>query len=152
MIFYQFAHPVYSIIFKAFMTSRTTDLSSAFVDWRAKNNMSVLKGLGAIASVSGWKAQIRKIARERGLDDLAVAGPGGSTASPPKPKPTTSHGKASKTQPQSLSTPPTPTPTTSPAKLAAGLALGNQTMLSHPDVLFGRPTKKLVVESARGMS
>jgi hypothetical protein len=54
-----------------FLSSRTTDISVNFVDWRIKENMPELKGLGAIASVSGWKAQVRKFAKEMGLQDLA---------------------------------------------------------------------------------
>ena len=130
------------------MTSRTTDLSSAFVEWRAKNNMTVLKGLGAIASVSGWKAQIRKMAKERGLDELAAAGPGGST-SPPKARPLFDQVKGPTPQTETVATPSKSTSLNS--TLITGVMLGNQEVLSHPDVLFGRPSKKLVVESARGM-
>jgi hypothetical protein len=54
-----------------FLSSRTTDISVNFVDWRIKEDMPELKGLGAIASVSGWKAQVRKFAKEMGLEDLA---------------------------------------------------------------------------------
>jgi hypothetical protein len=54
-----------------FLSSRTTDISVIFVDWRIKEDMPELKGLGAIASVSGWKAQVRKFAKEMGLEDLA---------------------------------------------------------------------------------
>jgi hypothetical protein len=111
--------------------------------------MSVLKGLGAIASVSGWKAQIRKMAKERGLDELAVAGPGGPTTAP-KPKASPEQDKTPKIKPeQPVSTPAKTTP--SNQKLGMGIAC-NQTVLSYPDVLFGRPSKKLVVESARGKS
>lgn len=134
----------------AFMTSRTTDLSSAFVEFRAKHNMSVLKGQGSIASVSGWKANIRKIAKERGLEDLA-------NAAPPIPAP------SPKQKPKSAADPPTKVPSSpklkqapvSPLKKFASsprLATGtpeSKVLLSHPDVLFGRPSKKLVVESAR---
>lgn len=121
------------------------DLSSAFVEWRAKHNMSILKGLGAIASVSGWKAQVRKMAKERGDVALAELGPGGVTVSP-KAKPISED--AQKVQSELVSTPVKTTPT---KPKPAARVLGNQTVLSCPDVLFGRPSKKLVVESARGM-
>lgn len=50
-----------------FLSRRTADLANSFIKWRAKNGMSVLKGTGAIASVSAWKTSVRNIMKERGL-------------------------------------------------------------------------------------
>jgi hypothetical protein len=60
-----------------FLSTRTTDIADAFVKYRDTRNMPVLKGQGAIASVSGWKAQCRRAAKEIGMDDLAVLEPKG---------------------------------------------------------------------------
>lgn len=54
-----------------FLTSRTTDIATEFVQFRIKESMPELKGLGAIASVSGWKAQVRKFAKELGQGEVA---------------------------------------------------------------------------------
>jgi hypothetical protein len=47
--------------------------------------MEVLKGLGATASVSGWKSQVRKAARSVGLADVAALNPYGSGSASPVP-------------------------------------------------------------------
>ncbi|CAB9516665.1 expressed unknown protein [Seminavis robusta] len=137
---------------EAFMHSRTTDLSAAFVEWRAKHNMSVLKGLGAIASVSGWKAQVRKMAKERGLEELAQAGPGG----PSQVTPSTVQTKT-KEEPKVKATTKKPTPQVKPEAKPPGsktsskaiIKMSSKKVLSFPEILFGKPTKKLVVESSR---
>ena len=54
-----------------FLSARTTDIANSFVKWRVQEGKPELKGLGAIASVSGWKATCRKAAAEMGLDDIA---------------------------------------------------------------------------------
>ena len=124
---------------EAFMTSRTTDLSSAFVEWRAKHEMSVLKGLGAIASVSGWKAQVRKIARDRGLHDLALMAPGGPTGvAAPSPS----------RKPKPVATKPKVNAVSSLENKLVGVS---KTRITRPDVLFGKSTHRVVVESTRGM-
>ena len=66
---------------ESMLSSRTTDLANAFVQWRLSNGMPELKGLGAIASVSGWKAMCRKAARDLGLHDVASLEPGNRLAS-----------------------------------------------------------------------
>jgi hypothetical protein len=53
------------------LSSRTADIAVNFADWRIKENMPELKGNGASATVSTWKAQVRKLAEEMGLEDLA---------------------------------------------------------------------------------
>jgi len=62
------------------LTTRTTDISNEFIKWRTDQGMSELKGLGAIASVSGWKASIRKVANNLGKDGLAVLEPKNKTS------------------------------------------------------------------------
>ena len=54
-----------------FLSSRTTDIANEFVKFRILKGMPELKGLGAIASVSGWKAQCRKVAKKMGMNDVA---------------------------------------------------------------------------------
>lgn len=50
-----------------FLSSRSTDVAEKFKAWRIAERKTELKGLGAIASVSGWKATVRKRAKELGL-------------------------------------------------------------------------------------
>lgn len=50
-----------------FLSSRSTDVAVEFKDWRVAEGKPELKGLGAIASVSGWKATVRKRAKDMGL-------------------------------------------------------------------------------------
>ena len=71
---------------EAFLSTRTTDIANAFITYREQQKMAVLKGLGAVASVSGWKAQVRKAAKVAGLDDIAVLEPG-DKARVPAPEP-----------------------------------------------------------------
>ncbi|KAL3923614.1 MAG: hypothetical protein SGILL_001557, partial [Bacillariaceae sp.] len=54
-----------------FLSTRTTDIANAFIIWREEKRMSELKGLGAVASVSGWKKLVRNKAAELGDEDLA---------------------------------------------------------------------------------
>jgi hypothetical protein len=68
-----------------FLQTRTTDIANAFVVWREMHKMEVLKGLGATASVSGWKSQVRKVARSVGLADVAALHPYPSGSAPPVP-------------------------------------------------------------------
>ena len=52
---------------------RSSDLASALVKWRPKNGLPVLKGTfrsGPVATISGYRGQIRRIVAERGLDPL----------------------------------------------------------------------------------
>ena len=65
---------------ESFLSARTTDIANAFIKWREERNLPVLKGLGAVASVSGWKALVRKAAKHVGKEDIAALNPGsGST-------------------------------------------------------------------------
>jgi len=51
----------------AFLTTRTTDIAQDFIKWRAAIGLAELKGIGAISSVSSWKAVVRNKAKELGL-------------------------------------------------------------------------------------
>jgi hypothetical protein len=62
-----------------FLSSRTTDIANEFVTFRVNEGMPELKGLGAIASVSGWKAACRKAAKEMGMSDVADLEPSNKT-------------------------------------------------------------------------
>lgn len=55
---------------EAFLASKTTEVANEFIKYREENNMPALKGLGAVASVSGWKALVRKAAKDSGQGDL----------------------------------------------------------------------------------
>jgi hypothetical protein len=48
--------------------------------------MTVLKGLGAVASVSGWKAQVRKAAINVGKEEIASLNVRSNTAPAPQTK------------------------------------------------------------------
>lgn len=63
-----------------FLSTRTTDIASEFVKWRVQEGKPELKGLGSIASVSGWKATCRKAASEMGLPEIAALEPEGKSA------------------------------------------------------------------------
>lgn len=58
-----------------FLATKTSTMSMAYVTWREKENMPPLKGYGAIATVSGWKAQVRKAALDAGEHSLAATEP-----------------------------------------------------------------------------
>lgn len=58
-----------------FLSTRTTDIATEFVKWRVREGKPELKGLGAIASVSGWKAMCRRMAKDIGQDALAELEP-----------------------------------------------------------------------------
>ena len=58
-----------------FLSARTTDIANEFILWRQQRDMTELKGLGAIASVSGWKAIVRKAANSAGMDGIAKLAP-----------------------------------------------------------------------------
>ncbi len=54
-----------------FLETRTTDIANAFVEWRVDKGMPTLKGLGAVASISGWKKLVRTKAASLGNSNLA---------------------------------------------------------------------------------
>ena len=65
---------------EAFLKTRTTDIAQVFVEFRQREGMPDLKGLGAIASVSGWKANVRKAAKDLGKNDIVVMEPENKTS------------------------------------------------------------------------
>ena len=50
-----------------FLTTRSSELAINFVPWRRSMGKPELKGMGSIASISGWKSSVRKKAKEMGL-------------------------------------------------------------------------------------
>ena len=52
---------------KDFLKTRSSELAVHFVPWRRSMGKPDLKGMGSIASISGWKSQVRKKAKEMGL-------------------------------------------------------------------------------------
>mmetsp|Transcript_45752 Transcript_45752/g.51198 ORF Transcript_45752/g.51198 Transcript_45752/m.51198 type:complete len:1783 (+) Transcript_45752:215-5563(+) len=54
-----------------FLATRTTDIANAFINYREDKGMPSLKGLGAVASISGWKKLVRNKAVLNG--DLTLA-------------------------------------------------------------------------------
>jgi hypothetical protein len=117
-----------------FLSSRTTDISVNFVDWRIKENMPELKGLGAIASVSGWKAQVRKFAKEMGLQDLADMEPA-NKASWGKEAREVSRTSPKEAPRKKIRTKPPPSKGHAP---------------SHEDVLFGNSRHTFAVQDESG--
>jgi hypothetical protein len=63
-----------------FLSTRTTDIGNEFVRWRKAERKPKLKSQGEIASVSGWKALVRKQAKEMGLRELSGLEPGFSAS------------------------------------------------------------------------
>lgn len=118
-----------------FLSSRTTDISVNFVHWRIKENMPELKGLGAIASVSGWKAQVRKFAKEMGLEQVADMEPA-NKASWGKEAREASRKEAREASPRRrIRTKPT---------------APSAHTLSHEDVLFGNSRRIFAVQDESG--
>ena len=112
-----------------FLSTRTTEIAAEFVKFRKKHGMPELKGLGSIASVSGWKANCRRFARAMGREEIASLEPDEKNASTPKrPVPM----KAAIIQ--SLESP-----------------IPSATM-THPGVLFGKSRRMFAVQGESGMS
>jgi hypothetical protein len=68
------------------LSRKSSSISNAYIDWRAENNIPPLKGYGSIATVSGWKTQVRKFLSEHGVDISSIEVP--RVESPPVPEPT----------------------------------------------------------------
>jgi hypothetical protein len=68
------------------LSTRTCDIAENLIKWREMKNLPELKGLGATASVSGWKALVRKTAEEMGQKGLAELEPDGFSKPRAKPK------------------------------------------------------------------
>jgi hypothetical protein len=112
-----------------FLSARTTDIANEFIKWREERTMSVLKGLGAVASVSGWKAQVRKAAMISGNEDVASLNPNA------KATPTTTPATVRKS-PEKKAKPSVP-------KIPEVKDSSDQT------VLFGMPRKKFAVHGGK---
>ena len=56
---------------REFLSTKTTLAASLYEVWRVKEGLPLLKGYGSIATISSWKAQIRKAAKALGDDELA---------------------------------------------------------------------------------
>lgn len=125
---------------KEFLSTRTTDISNEFVRWREEQGKPELKGLGAIASVSGWKAACRKAATDMGLHDIAALEPDS------KPIPQTSKG-ATRSKPRSTATKPPPASTMTP-----NLPLHDESLLSSGDDLAGKSRIEFAVQNPQGKS
>jgi len=75
---------------ESFLAAKTKDLAEALVKYREDNNMPPLKGLGSVASISGWKALVRSAAKKVGQHDLVTLNAGrnaGIKLAPRKAKP-----------------------------------------------------------------
>lgn len=110
-----------------FLSTRTTEIAAEFVKFRKKEGMAELKGLGSIASVSGWKANCRRFARAMGREDIAnLEPPEKSQSSSKRPVPM----KAAIIQSTE-----TPTPSST---------------VTHPGVLFGKSRRMFAVQGESG--
>ncbi len=61
---------------ESFLAAKTKNLAESFTIYREKNGMAPLKGLGSVASISGWKAIVRKAAKDAGQDRLVTLNAG----------------------------------------------------------------------------
>lgn len=119
---------------EVFLTTRTTDIAGDFVQFRINENMPELKGLGAIASVSGWKAQVRKFAIDMGKEEVADLEPADKASWGKEARQANAYKtKDSKEASRRRKVPPT----------------SSIQSLSHNDVLFG---KSRVVFAVQGVS
>lgn len=110
-----------------FLSTRTTEIAAEFVKFRKKHGMPELKGLGSIASVSGWKANCRRFARAMGREDIASLEPAEKSSTTPK-RPV-------------------------PMKAAIIQSLENpipSAPMTHPGVLFGKSRRMFAVQGESG--
>jgi hypothetical protein len=114
-----------------FLASRTTDVANKFITYREDRKMAILKGLGAVASISGWKALVRKAAKDTGNADLAALNAGRNAGIKLQRKSNTS--ERTKTKPAALEKP------TIKEKSDRG-------------VLFGLPKKEFSVLGGKSLS
>ena len=116
---------------ETFLTTRTTEIASEFVNFRKREGMPELKGLGSIASVSGWKANCRRFARAMGREDIAVLEPADKDKS---------------TTPSKRTTPMKATIVRSSESSASSSAI------TMPGVLFGKSRRMFAVQGESGTS
>jgi hypothetical protein len=118
-----------------FLSARTTHIANEFVQFRTKEGMPDLKGLGAIASVSGWKAQCRKVAREMGLDAIGNIEPDAkSQVTPTLAAPNVASSKPNDYIDASMKRLPE-----------------TKNLPFHPDVIFGAPRQPFSVQATQAM-
>eukprot|EP00977_Amphora_coffeiformis_P014830 scaffold4231_cov110-Amphora_coffeaeformis.AAC.1 len=106
-----------------FLSTRTTEIAAEFVKFRKKHGMPELKGLGSIASVSGWKANCRRFARAMGREDIASLEP----------------------EEKNSSTPKRPVPMKAAIIQSLESPVPSATM-THPSVLFGKSRRMFAVQ------
>jgi hypothetical protein len=116
-----------------FLTTRTTDIATAFVAFRQSEGMPELKGLGAIASVSGWKANVRKAAKDMGQDEIVIMEPDNKSSWGPH-----SRNIIPKPRARSLLSAP------------GAVALPKLDLVTHFDVLGGNPRALFAVRAGKG--
>jgi hypothetical protein len=110
-----------------FLKTRTTDIATKFVEFRVKEGMPELKGLGAIASVSGWKANVRKAARDMGKEDIVVMEPDNKSSWGP-------HSRNVTAKPRAVST---------------TIPIADVVAIMDSDVLDGKPRVLFAVQGGR---
>ena len=110
-----------------FLSTRTTEIAAEFVKFRKKEGMAELKGLGSIASVSGWKANCRRFARAMGREDLA-------NLEPPE-------------KPQSSAKRPVPMKAAIIQSIESPVP---SITMTHPGVLFGKNRRMFAVQGESG--
>jgi hypothetical protein len=102
----------------------------------------MLKGQGAIASVSGWKASCRKAANMLGLDEVAVMEPAGRSHMVVTSKPKNKEARETRqtNQPPSL-----------PSFMLSSSTGESHTKVSLAHVLSGNESLTFAVASSKGM-
>lgn len=104
-----------------FLSTRTSEMANAFLTWREENKMVALKGSGHSATVSGWKAAVRKAAESVENEDSLA-------------EDMSAHGVPKISRPRKRLLPPKPT----------------IDHLTHPNLLGGLSRRKFCVQSTRG--
>jgi hypothetical protein len=108
-----------------FLSTRTSEIANALAEWREQEKMVPLKGSGCSATVSGWKAAVRKAAETSGDESLS----------------TTEATTTSQSNKRSLPAPP--------QKSAVPPKINIET-ISHPYLLQGLPRRKFLVRNSTG--
>lgn len=62
------------------LSTKTTPTAMAYAKWREIEGLPFLRGDGSIATISSWKAQVRKMAKALGDEELAATMPEGQVA------------------------------------------------------------------------
>lgn len=112
-----------------FLGTKTSSISRQYIEWRDQEQMPPLKGYGAIATVSGWKAQIRKAATDAGNFDLAAVAPEDR---------------------YTKSTSPTPPPTQQEVEFSLPAEVGKNLYCRHNQLLLGLPARTFSLRCPNG--